>query len=101
LNVSISVRIYSALITAAYGILKKEAPRHETTNTKASVQLYKALGSSDREELLMQEHHEPMGPGGHLTDAKITSAIHYLDPDASGKRTGHHAGEILWPFLIV
>jgi hypothetical protein len=36
----------------------------------------------------------------HLTDAEITSAIHYLDPDAC-KGTGHSAGAILWPFLIV
>jgi hypothetical protein len=48
----------------------------------------------------MQEHHKLMGPVDHLTNAEITSAIHYLDPDA-GKRTGNNAGAILWPFLIV
>ena len=46
----------------------------------------------------MQEHHKLMGPVDHLTNAEITSAIHYLDPDA-GKRTGNNAGAILWPFL--
>jgi hypothetical protein len=49
----------------------------------------------------MQEHYQPMSSDDHLTDAQITSAIHYLDPDASGKRTEHNAGELLWPFLIV
>ena len=48
----------------------------------------------------MQEHHKLMRPVDHLTNAEITSAIHYLDPDAY-KRTGTSAGAILWPFLIV
>ena len=48
----------------------------------------------------MQEHHKLMGPVDHLTNAEITSAIHYLDPD-TGKRTGNNASTILWPFLIV
>jgi hypothetical protein len=49
----------------------------------------------------MQERHRLLGPVDHLTNAEITSAIHYLDPDASGKRTGNNAGVILWPILIV
>ena len=44
---------------------------------------------------------ESWEPVEHLTDAEITSAIHYLDPDASGKGTGHNAGANLWPFLVV
>lgn len=36
----------------------------------------------------------------HLTDAEITSAIHYLDADAV-ERTGDNAGAILFLFLIV
>lgn len=48
----------------------------------------------------MQEHHKRMGPVDDLTDAEITSAIHYLDPDA-GKRTGNNAGAILGCILIV
>ena len=48
----------------------------------------------------MPEHHKLMGPVDHLTDAEITSAIHYLDPD-TGKRTGNNAGAILSPLLIV
>jgi hypothetical protein len=47
----------------------------------------------------MQERHKLMGPVDHLTNAEITSAIRYLDPDASGK--GNNAGVILWPILIV
>ena len=49
----------------------------------------------------MLEHHKLIGPVDHLTNAEITSAIHYLDPDASGKRTGNNAGLVLWPILIV
>jgi hypothetical protein len=47
----------------------------------------------------MQEHHKLMGPVDHLTNAEITSAIHYLDPDER-KRTGNNAGAIVWPLLI-
>ena len=49
----------------------------------------------------MQERHRLIGPVDHLTSAEITSAIQYLDPDASGQRTGNNAGVILWPILIV
>ena len=48
----------------------------------------------------MQKHNKLMRPVDHLTNAEITSAIHYLDPDAC-KRTGNSVGAILWPFLIV
>jgi hypothetical protein len=49
----------------------------------------------------MQERHKLMGPVDYLTNAEITSAIHYLDPDAGCKRTGNNSGVILWPILIV
>jgi hypothetical protein len=49
----------------------------------------------------MQERHKLIGPVDHLTNAEITSAIHYLDPDTSCKRTGNNAGVVLWPILVV
>ena len=49
----------------------------------------------------MHEHHKLMGSFEHLTNAEVTSAIHYLDPDTSCKKTGSNAGVILWPILIV
>jgi hypothetical protein len=49
----------------------------------------------------MQVNHKLIEPFKHPTNAEITSAIHYLDPDASCKGTGNNAGLILWPILIM
>jgi hypothetical protein len=49
----------------------------------------------------MQVNRKLIGPFEHFTNAEITSAIHYLDPDAGCKRTGNNAGVILWPILIM
>jgi hypothetical protein len=49
----------------------------------------------------MHVNHKLIGHLEHLANAEITSAIHYLDPDASCRRTENNAGVILWPFLVV
>ena len=49
----------------------------------------------------MQVNRKLIGPLERLTNAEITSAIHYLDPDARSDGDGDHAGVILWPVLIM
>lgn len=48
----------------------------------------------------MKEQHKLMGSVDHLTDAEITSAIRYLDPD-SFDRTRDAVGSILFLLLTV
>jgi hypothetical protein len=43
----------------------------------------------------MHENDQLIGSVEHITDGEITSAIHYLDPDASGEGTRHNAYAVL------
>lgn len=43
----------------------------------------------------MQENRELMKLNEHLTDAEITWAIRYLDPDLCAERTGEDAGTLV------
>ena len=43
----------------------------------------------------MQEHQELMKLNEHLTDAEITWAIRYLDPDLCAERGGKDAGTLI------
>jgi hypothetical protein len=53
------------------------------------------------EEFFMQENCEPMALNEHLTDAEITWAIHYLDPDLCAERIGKDAGTFVGICLIL
>lgn len=43
----------------------------------------------------MPENNEPIELNEHLTDARITRAIRYLDPDLSAERTGDDTGTVV------
>jgi hypothetical protein len=43
----------------------------------------------------MQENRELMKLNEHLTDAEITWAIRYLDPDLCAEKTGENAGTLV------
>ena len=43
----------------------------------------------------MHEHGEVVKPNDHLSDAEITWAIRYLDPDVCAGRTGKDAGTLV------
>jgi hypothetical protein len=43
----------------------------------------------------MQENHELMELSKHVTDAEITLAIRYLDPDVCAGKTGEDTGTVV------
>ena len=47
------------------------------------------------EEFLMEENRELMELNQHLTDAEITEAIRYLDPDLCGEKAGEDTGTLV------